>query len=131
MDAKFLLVLRVLRLIRVVRIFKAGRNLAGMHLLICTTTRSFPVIVMLFMIVSTCSLLFGTLVQMTESGDFYPHDHDFVGFPGYTCKPGSEPCGMMLRGDMNPSPYSSIPVSMYWCMVTMCTVGCGDLSIVV
>ena len=35
--------------------------------------------------------------------------------------------GQYLRPDGNPSPFTSIPVAIYWCMVTMSTVGYGDM----
>lgn len=124
-DAKFLSVLRVLRLLRVVRVFKVGRNFAGMHLLLRTTVRSQPVILILFMLVTTCSLLFGTIIHMAENGEFHATDSPHVGMEGHVCADPSMPCGQMLRPDMTPTPYSSIPVSMYWCMVTMSTVRCG------
>lgn len=126
-DAKFLSVLRVLRLLRVLRVFKVGRNFSGMLLLLRTVVRSLPVVFILFMLVTICSLLFGTLIHMMESGEFHPADSTHVGLAGHVCADPSVPCGQMLRLDMAPTPFSSIPVSMYWCMVTMSTVGYGDL----
>ena len=126
-DAKFLSVLRVLRLLRVIRIFKMGRHFAGMHMLLRTVVKSLPVFFIFFMLVTVCSLLFGTLIHTTESGEFYAADSTHVGLTDHVCADPSRPCGQLLRPDFSPSPYTSIPISMYWCMVTMSSVGYGDM----
>jgi len=113
-DASFLGVLRVVRLVRVLRVFKMSRSFSGMLVLMRTVNRSMPAIFILFTLIIMFGLVFGTLIYLFEGGDFIPVE----GFPGE---------GQYLRSDGNESPFTSIPVAIYWCMVTMSTVGYGDM----
>merc|ERR1719382_1310748 len=68
-------------------------------------------------------LVFGTLIFFIEGGVFMVLDPELYpeearDYPGM---------GQYLRPDGNPSPFTSIPVAIYWCMVTMSTVGYGDM----
>lgn len=54
-------------------------------------------------------LLFGSFISIAEKGVFNPSKQQYI------------------REDGKPSPFSSIPQAMYWCMTTMTTVGYGDL----
>lgn len=114
-DARFVGVLRIVRLVRVVRVFKASKNFQGMHVLLRTIKRSGMAIIILFSVSMMFSLVFGTLVYMIEGGDYKEN-------PSY---PG---VGSYVRIDNQPTPFESIPDSIYWTMVTMTTVGYGDMS---
>jgi len=107
-SLKALAVLRVLRLTRVVRVFKMSRNFTGLNLLGQTFKKSASALVMLFLFVMMSLVVFATLMFNAESGTWDPVRLQFV------------------RDDGQPSPFESIPRTMWWCIVTMTTVGYGD-----
>ena len=110
-------IVRVLRLARMLRIFKASKYNEGTRLLSETIWRSIPALSLLFFFTALGVVLFGSLIYFMEGGKFevtaeYPH-------------------GAYMRTDVvgvsEVSPYTSIPVSCYWVIVTATTVGFGDL----
>jgi len=105
---KGLSVLRVLRLTRVLRIFKMGRNFQGLILLLHTFKRSAAALLMLVFFVGLSLIVFATLIFHAESGTWDAHRKQY------------------LRADGQQTPFESIPSSMWWCIVTMTTVGYGD-----
>lgn len=102
-------VLRVLRFSRALRIFKLSRNFTGFVLLGETLKRSASALLMLFGLTSISLLVFSTLIFYAESGTWDSVRQQYV------------------RSDGQPSPFESIPRSMWWCLVTMTTVGYGDM----
>jgi hypothetical protein len=103
-----LAVLRVLRLTRVMRVFKMSRNFTGLILLGHTFKKSASALVMLFLFVMMSLVVFATLMFNAEAGTWDPVRLQFV------------------RENGQPSPFESIPRTMWWCIVTMTTVGYGD-----
>ena len=63
---------------------------------------------MLFLFMIIFSILFANLIYTFERGDYDKYRSQYV------------------RPDGSVSPFESIPVSMWWTIVTMCTVGYGD-----
>jgi len=108
-SAKGLAVLRVLRLTRVLRIFKMSRNFQGLLLLIKTFQKSATALLMLCFFVAICLILFATLVFESEKGAWDEYRMQWI------------------RADGTQSPFESIPESMWWTIITMCTVGYGDV----
>jgi voltage-gated potassium channel Kch len=107
-SLKALAVLRVLRLSRVMRVFKMSRKFTGLILLGQTFKKSASALIMLFLFVMMSLVVFATLMFNAESGTWDPVRLQFV------------------REDGQPSPFESIPRTMWWCIVTMTTVGYGD-----
>jgi len=107
-SLKALAVLRVLRLTRVMRVFKMSRNFTGLVLLGHTFKKSASALIMLFLFVMMSLVVFATLMFNAESGTWDPVRLQFV------------------RDDGQPTPFESIPRAMWWCIVTMTTVGYGD-----
>jgi hypothetical protein len=114
-NASFLSTLRVVRLVRIVRVFKFSRKFEGMFVLLNTIRRSAGAIGMLFGTVVLFALLCGTMVHMAEGGDFTENEQH-------------APLGEYLRKDGSETPFLSIPHSMYWCIVTMTSVGYGEMT---
>jgi len=101
-------VLRLIRLTRITRIFKMSKNFQGLLVLATTFRKSAAALLMLFLFMLIFSILFATLIYTAEGGSWDAYRHQYV------------------RDDGSASPFESIPVSMWWTIVTMCTVGYGD-----
>ncbi len=95
---QYLLVVRVLRLLRVFRILKMARHIGEANLLINAFRASFTKITVILFLVLAVTLILGTMMYIVE--------------------------GVMAN---NPG-FSSIPQSVYWGIVTISTVGYGDVT---
>eukprot|EP00299_Pterocystis_sp_00344_P013717 c6752_g1_i1.p1 GENE.c6752_g1_i1~~c6752_g1_i1.p1 ORF type:complete len:381 (+),score=64.68 c6752_g1_i1:141-1145(+) len=104
--------LRVLRLMRMFRIFKMGKYSAGMQMLANTMAKSFDTLMLLSVYLGIALVVFSAMIYFAECGDPIEVHGEII-----YARPGQD----------YPSPYSSIPASFWWCLVTMTTVGYGDV----
>lgn len=88
--------------------FWAGKSFEGLAVLVATFRQSAAALFVLFIFMLIFSILFATLIFTVESGTWDSHRRQYV------------------RPDGSNSPFESIAVSMWWTIVTMCTVGYGD-----
>jgi hypothetical protein len=104
-------VVRVVRLIRVFRVFKINRYNASADLFSRALQRSAQPLTLLFYFMLIANILFSSAIYYAENlgNEYNPSDetNDSIGGPA--------------------APFDSIPRSMYWCAVTMTTVGYGDM----
>ena len=95
---QYLLVVRVLRLLRVFRVLKMARHIGEANLLINAFKASVTKITVFLFLVLAVTLILGTMMYIVEGL--------IAGNPGF----------------------SSIPQSVYWGIVTISTVGYGDVT---
>ena len=102
-------VLRVFRLARVIRIFKLGKYAAGLQLFGRTLLASVDALMLLFFFLSLATILASSIVYFVERGTWSVAQQQW------------------LREDGEPSQFTSIPATFWWCVVTLTTVGYGDV----
>eukprot|EP00960_Hanusia_phi_P063604 765519-Hanusia_phi.AAC.2 len=102
-----LVVLRVVRLIKIFRIFRIGRYSEGLRILIYTIRQSKSELGVLFLMLAIAVVLYGSILHLSEFSDCLGKD------PPEYCEDRKN--------------FESIPKSMWWAVVTLTTVGYGDV----
>ena len=106
-------IVRALRLVRIFRVFKIMRYLPWVRVFSAALAQSALALLMLVVIVLIGVVIFASLMYYAERGDW------------------NAAAGTWLRtddyGDVSPSPFYSIPAAMWWAVITMTTVGYGDM----
>jgi hypothetical protein len=109
--------IRILRLARVFRIFKMGKSSSGVRIIIKTIKKASAALGIVMFFVPLGIIFFGALIYLFEGGTYEVSE--------------SYPDGAYVRngfwGIREESPYTSIPTSMYWAVVTSTTTGYGEL----
>jgi hypothetical protein len=100
------------RLIRIFRVFKVSRYLPWVRVFINALTLSIQPLLMLVFVVLIAMVVFASAIYYAERGEWSEADGAFMRQHG---------------GELEVSPYQSIPESFWWCIVTMTTVGYGDV----
>lgn len=95
---QYVLVVRVLRLLRVFRVMKMARHLGEANLILNAIQASVPKITVFLFIVLSVTIILGTVMYVVEGL--------IAGNPGF----------------------NSVPQSVYWGIVTISTVGYGDVA---
>mmetsp|Transcript_74400 Transcript_74400/g.195176 ORF Transcript_74400/g.195176 Transcript_74400/m.195176 type:complete len:797 (-) Transcript_74400:114-2504(-) len=126
-----LMVLRILRLTRIFRVFKLGKYNEVFTLFARVITQSMPALLLMLFFIWLGCCLFGTLIWFAEQGTWYPENH----FELY--KIGIIGRGAYLRitsdqetedhQNLEESPFHSIVHSFWYVIVTITTVGYGDV----
>ena len=106
-------VFRVVRLVRVFRVFKISRYLSWVRIFGAAMANSAQPLGMLGFIMMIACVFFSSAIYYAEKGNLNPDDGQ------YYRQIGNEKYGEL-------SPFQSIPMSFWWCIVTMTTVGYGD-----
>jgi uncharacterized membrane protein YgcG len=113
-DNQNLAVVRVLRLSRVLRIFKLGKYSRSLQIFVRVVQKSSAALGMLVFFLAMITVLFGSLIYYAEAGEWSDTYNGFV-------RPTIDGEGEEI------SPFKSIPLSFWWVVVTITTVGYGDM----
>ena len=131
-------VIRVLRLARVLRVLKSPKFAEAVKLFSLAIVASMPALSILIFFSGLGIILFSSLAYFFEGGEWNVEEGAAGGLCGCergdTCIHGAgcyirevyDTQGMRYLKEA--SPFTSIPVSMYWAVVTMTTVGYGEMS---
>lgn len=107
-------VLRILRLGRVFRIFKLGKHSRDVHIYTSVLSESAGALGLMFFFTLLTAIVFGCLMYYVEKGDWDSDQSAYV-------RPSA------FGDTMEPSPFESIPMAMWWVFVTTTTVGYGEI----
>lgn len=113
-SAESLSILRVLRLFRVFRVFKIGKYAADAHIYISVIVDSMGALTLMLFFSLITSVVCGSLLYYLEKGTWSESNEIFE-------RPN------IFGDDKERSPFSSIPVAMWWVFATTTTVGYGDI----
>jgi voltage-gated potassium channel Kch len=108
-GGSILRVIRVVRLARVFRLLKTPTFNKFFNIFYITVVKSTSSAGLLITIISLAIIIFASLMYFAEQGTV------------------DEITGIKVRSDDAPSPFISIPAGAWWCVVTMTTVGYGDM----
>eukprot|EP00002_Diphylleia_rotans_P002375 TRINITY_DN1150_c0_g1_i6.p1 TRINITY_DN1150_c0_g1~~TRINITY_DN1150_c0_g1_i6.p1 ORF type:complete len:785 (+),score=107.59 TRINITY_DN1150_c0_g1_i6:1078-3432(+) len=106
-DTPGLAVLRVIRLARIFRMFRVSKVAENFRMIALTLLKSFDALLLLVLVISLEVIIFSSAMFYAERGTY------------------EEGKGWYLEGER--SNYQSVPESFWWAIVTICTVGYGDV----
>ena len=101
--------LRVVRLVRVFRMFKISRYMTWLRVFYATIKTSAAPLGMIMFVFGIVVVVFSSIVYYAERGTW------------------DENMRLYLTADGEESPFLSIPASFWWCIITMTTIGFGDV----
>ena len=110
--------IRLLRLVRILRILKLGKGSKGVQVLFATMVASLPALLILGFFALIGVTLLGALAFFFEGGSYVISEEYPDG--AYVTRD--------LEGEMSRSLFTSIPMSMYFAIISSTSVGFGDLT---
>lgn len=129
--------LKIFRMARMFRILKLGsltkvdlgedRNMV-LTLFTSVISKAWPALQLVVALIGVALVLFGTMIWYSEKGELFQQDDPACPHPGI-CREGAINLRQFPDGtyEKTPSPFSSIPMSFWWVLVTITTVGYGDM----
>lgn len=124
---------RILRLGRAFRLMKLSRYSSGMRLVKNAMEASWDALQLFFMILALVLVVFSSAIYYMERGTWDEEKEQYFRTDEMGALYSIYSSDIFIRngtiypdGD-DPSPFQSIPQSMWWCMVTLTTVGYGEI----
>jgi voltage-gated potassium channel Kch len=105
-------IIRVIRLVRIFRVFKVARYLPWVRIFANALVLSVQPLLMLVLVVLIALTVFSSAMYYAERGEWDAAQGAFM---------------RVVDGEVSKSPFQSIPASMWWGIITMTTVGYGDV----
>ena len=97
-------IIRIVRLARVFRVFKLGARIERLQIVAGAVRDSADMLLMMLFMLVIATILFSTLIYFCENSAYHPSRSIYVS-----------------------TAFDSIPQSFWWCIVTLMTVGYGDV----
>lgn len=118
-DSTSVTIVRVLRLGRILRILRVGKDSEWLIIMVLSVYRSLPALGSLLFFSAFSNVIFGCIIFFFEQGTFQV---DGTHYPdGWYMR-------VDLLGNLERSPFESIPLSIYYSVVSSTTVGYGDMT---
>lgn len=132
--------IRIVRLTRVARVLKMSRYSSAIQVFVQAITISMKALSMLIFLMAIAMIVFSSMIYFAE----YTHDGCRAG--GWVGNCSNDTAGPLVYASsiagaaaarvasstdcicVDPNPYKSIASSFWWCVVTMSTVGYGDMT---
>ncbi|KAG2496769.1 hypothetical protein HYH03_005177 [Edaphochlamys debaryana] len=116
-------VFRVLRLLRVFRVLKLGARYRKLLVVTSALSKSWDMLALMAFFVSLIVVVAATLLYFAERGEYDE-------YLGYHVRPNEKLTMTLENGTSVPivSPFESIPSGFWWAIVTLMTVGYGDVT---
>ena len=108
-------IIRIVRLVRVFRVLKLGKRISKVEVIISSVLESWDMLVMLVFLLMMATVICSALIYYAEHAWWDRQiEADTL-----------DPSLLGPNGDQNP--FGSIPECFWWCIVTLMTVGYGDV----
>lgn len=117
LDLQYLSILRLARSLRLVKLFRYS---TGMQMISHCMLQSSDALQLFTLIFSLLIIVCASAIYYSERGEW--HEYDPLGGPGYYDRMN------LYTNEAERNPFASVPESLWWCIVTLTTVGYGDVA---